>query len=81
MRGKVVENFVRFLRDAGLGRLQQHVDRHRLVAVKLVAQILIVAHRAAGEQQHARLAVDDFDFGLALIVARIAVVGRGLTRS
>ena len=76
--GEVVENLVRVLRDAGLGRLQVDVDDHRLVAIQLIAQELVVAHRPAGEQQHAGFAIDDFDFGLALVVARVAVVGRRL---
>ena len=44
---EVVEDRVRVLRDAGLSGLQEDVDDHRVVAVELVAQELVVAHRTA----------------------------------
>ena len=61
--GEVVENLVRVLRDAGRGGLQQHVDDRVVVAAQLVAEELIFARRTAGDQQHAILAIDDFDVG------------------
>ena len=76
--GEMVEDCVGILRNAGLGSLQEDVDDHRGVAMQLIAKELVVAHRAAGEEQDASFAIDDFDFGFALVVARVAVVGAAL---
>ena len=73
---EVVEDCVGVLRDAGLSGLQEDVDDHRGVAMKLVAKELVVAHRTAGEEQDASFAVDDFDFRFALVVAGVAVIRR-----
>ena len=75
------QDFVGVLRNSLGGRLQQHVDDHvaavfgDLAAAEHVAKELIFARRAAGEQEDAALAVDDFDIGLALVVAGVLVFG------
>ena len=71
--GEVVEDGIGLLRDAGPGRLQQHVDRARWVAKELIAKEVVFAHRSAGQQQDAILAADRLDVGLALVVGRISV--------
>ena len=45
------------LRHARLARLQKDVDLHRLVAEEHGAKVLVIAHRAAGQQEHVRLVV------------------------
>ena len=76
--GEVVEDFLGLLRDARLARLQQHVDRRRVIAEELVAEEVVVAHRPAGQQQDVVLAADDLDVGLARVVGQVSVARRGL---
>ena len=56
-----------------------HTSTHGLlVAVQLIAQKDVLARRSAGDQQHLGLAIDDLDVDFLLVVARVAVLGRGL---
>ena len=68
-----VENLVGLLRNAGLGRLQKHVHRGRLVAVKKGPQELVFPHRSPGKEEHAGLAVHNFDVRLAVPVLGMTV--------
>ena len=58
------------LRHRAVGRLQDHIDNRIAIAAQLIAEKLIFASRAAGQEQHAILAVDDFDIGLTHQIAR-----------
>ena len=58
-------------------RLQEHIDLHRFVAEEQRAQILVIAQRTAGQQEHVRLVVGDVHRAFQELVGGVGTAAAG----